>query len=108
MKKLLITVCLSGLLSVPSVVLGAEMAGPSLYGSFRTGISFSSGDASVGDFTSRWGIKGSHEVAEGLTASYKYEARMDTTSATTAGHRHDRTGGGRIVPNQPFRWIWNC
>ena len=27
MKKLLITVCLSGLLSVPSVVLGAEMAG---------------------------------------------------------------------------------
>ena len=77
-----------GQLSVPSVVLGAEMAGASLYGSFRTGISFGSGDASVGDFTSRWGIKGSHEVSEGLTASYRYEARMDTTSATTAGHRH--------------------
>ena len=96
MKKLLITVCLSGLLSVPAAVLGAEMAGASLYGSFRTGISFGSGDASVGDFTSRWGIKGSHEVSEGLTASYKYEARMDTTSATTAGHRHDGTGGGRL------------
>ena len=51
MKKLLITVCLSGLLSVPSVVLGAEMAGASLYGSFRTGISFGSGDASVADLT---------------------------------------------------------
>ena len=96
MKKLLTIVCLSGLLSVPSVVLGAEMAGPSLYGSFRTGLTFGSGDASVGDFTSRWGFKGSHEVAEGLTASYKYESRMDTTSATSAGHRHDGTGGGRL------------
>ena len=47
MKKLLITVCLSGLLSVPSVVLGAEMAGASLYGSFRTGLTFGSGDAAV-------------------------------------------------------------
>ena len=45
MKKLLITVCLSGLLSVPSVVLGAEMAGASLYGSFRAGLEFGSGDA---------------------------------------------------------------
>ena len=88
MKKLLITVCLSGLLSVPSAVLGAEMAGPSLYGSFRTGLAFGDGDASVSDFTSRWGFKGSHEVSEGLTASYKYESRFDSTDATTAGHRH--------------------
>ena len=85
MKKLLTIVCLSGLLSVPSVVLGAEMAGPSLYGSFRTGVSFGSGDSNVGDFTSRWGFKGSHEVAEGLTASYKYEAKMNTTNAQSSG-----------------------
>ena len=92
MKKLLITVCLSGLLSVPSAVLGAEMAGPSLYGSFRTGLTFGSGDASVGDFTSRWGFKGSHEVAEGLTASYKYESKFNTTNAESSGglgHGHD-------------------
>ena len=79
-------------LSVPSAVLGAEMAGPSLYGSFRTGVSFGSGDASVGDFTSRWGFKGSHEVSEGLTASYKYEAKMNTTNAASSGgvgHSHD-------------------
>ena len=94
MKKLLITVCLSGLLSVPSVVLGAEMAGPSLYGSFRTGLVFGSGNAKVSDVGSRWGIKGSHEVSEGLTASYKYEARMDTTNATTAGNRHDKLSSG--------------
>ena len=74
-----------GQLSVPSVVLGAEMAGPSLYGSFRTGVSFGSGDSNVGDFTSRWGFKGSHEVAEGLTASYKYEAKMNTTNAQSSG-----------------------
>ena len=89
MKKQLIAVGLAGLLAIPAVSFSAEMAGPSLYGSFRTGVSFGSGDASVSDFTSRWGFKGSHEVSEGLTASYKYESRMDTTSATSAGHRHD-------------------
>ena len=85
MKKLLITVCLSGLLSVPSAVLGAEMAGPSLYGSFRTGLIFGDGDASVSDIGSRWGITGSHEVAEGLTASYTLEVNANTTNAESAG-----------------------
>ena len=67
------------------------MAGPSLYGSFRTGLSFGSGDASVSDISSRWGFKGSHEVAEGLTASYKYESKFNTTNAESsggAGHTH--------------------
>ena len=100
MKKQLIAVGLAGLLTIPAVSFGAEMAGPSLYGSFRTGIIFGDGESNVGDFTSRWGIKGSHEVSEGLTASYKYEARMDTTDATTAGHRHEvagsLSGGGRL------------
>ena len=93
MKKLLITVCLSGLLSVPSVVLGAEMGGASLYGSFRAGLSFGSGDAKVQNYGSRWGIKGSHEVSEGLTASYKFEGGLDMTDAEAfggAGHGHDQ------------------
>jgi predicted porin len=85
MKKQLIAVGLAGLLTIPAVSFGAEMAGPSLYGSFRTGVSFGSGDSNVGDFTSRWGFKGSHEVSEGLTASYKYEAKMNTTSAVSSG-----------------------
>ena len=96
MKKQLIAVGLAGLLTIPAVSFSQEMAGPSLYGSFRAGLSFGSGDPSVSDYGSRWGIKGSHEVSEGLTAAYKYEARMDTASATSAGHRHDDTGGGRI------------
>ena len=81
MKKQLIAVGLAGLLTIPAVSFSAEMAGPSLYGSFRTGISVGDGDSNVSDFTSRWGIKGSHEVSEGLTASYRYEAKMNTTSA---------------------------
>ena len=96
MKKQIIAVGLAGLLAIPAVSFGAEMAGPSLYGSFRTGLSFGSGDASVGDFTSRWGFKGSHEVAEGLTASYKYESKFNTTNAESSGgvgHTHPATAG---------------
>ena len=92
MKKQLIAVGLAGLLTIPAVSFSAEMAGPSLYGSFRTGLTFGSGDASVGDFTSRWGFQGSHEVSEGLTASYKYESKFNTTNAESsggAGHGHD-------------------
>ena len=74
-----------GQLSVPSVVLGAEMAGASLYGSFRAGVTFGSGENSVGDFGSRWGITGSYEVSEGLTAAYKYETHLTTTNAESSG-----------------------
>ena len=91
MKKQLIAVGLAGLLTIPAVSFGAEMAGPSLYGSFRTGLIFGSGDATVSDLFSRWGFKGSHEVAEGLTASYKYESKIDTTNAESSGgtgHKH--------------------
>ena len=53
---------------------------------------FGDGDAAVSDIGSRWGFKGSHEVAEGLTASYKYESKFNTTNAESsggAGHSHD-------------------
>ena len=92
MKKQIIAVGLAGLLTIPTVSFGAEMAGPSLYGSFRTGLLFGSGDATVTDFYSRWGFKGSHEVAEGLTASYQYESKFNTTNAESSGgvgHTHD-------------------
>ena len=100
MKKQLIAVGLAGLLTIPTVSYSAEMAGASLYGSFRTGLSFGSGDASVKDFTSRWGFKGSHEVAEGLTASYKYESKFNTTNAESSGgvgHKHPAVPGSEAV-----------
>ena len=100
MKKQLIAVGLAGLLTIPTVSFSAEMAGPSLYGSFRTGLTFGSGDASVSDFTSRWGFKGSHEVSEGLTASYKYESKFNTTNAESGGgvgHKHPKVPGSEAV-----------
>ena len=33
-------------------------------------------DPSYSSFGSRWGIKGSSEVSEGLTAVYKFETRV--------------------------------
>ena len=59
--------------------------GVSLYGSFRGGVSFGSGDTNVVNLGSRWGIQGSGEVAEGLTAAFKYEGHMDITSAEFGG-----------------------
>ena len=68
MKKLLTVVCLSGLLSVPSVVFAEEDGGATWYGSLRVGVT-SSATAGVADGGSRWGVKGSSEVSEGLTAN---------------------------------------
>ena len=93
MKKQLIAVGLAGLLTIPAVSFGAEMAGPSLYGSFRTALQFGGGeDERVRDVGSRWGIKGSHEVAEGLTATYKYEQSLSTVSATLGSGRLSNIG----------------
>jgi hypothetical protein len=84
MKKLLTVVCLSGLLSVPSVVF----AEASWYGSLRAALK-SSDTAGLADGGSRWGVKGSSEVAEGLTAVYTFEHKIDSTSAGLLG-------GGRL------------
>ncbi len=44
----------------------------------RGGLNFSSGqDAKFDDLGSRWGIKGSNEVSEGLSAVYQYEVDID-------------------------------
>ena len=68
--------------------------GVALYGSFRTGLEFGSGDSSVRDIGSRWGLQGSAEVSEGLTAAFRYEANINTANAETSGglgHAHDGT-----------------
>ncbi len=40
---------------------------------------------------SRWGVKGSSEVSEGLTAVYRYEAALDLSSASLG-----EKGAGRL------------
>ena len=76
MKKLLTVVCLSGLLSVPSVVF----AEAGWYGSLRVGVT-SSGTAGLADGGSRFGVRGSSEVSEGLTAIYQFEHGINSTNA---------------------------
>ena len=108
MKKQLIAVGLAGLLAIPAVSFGAEVAGPSLYGSFRAGVSFGDGDAQVKNYISRWGIRGSSEVSEGLTAAYRYETNLDTANAGLSGGRLSYVslsgGFGTITAGQ----IWSA
>ena len=73
-------------LSVPSVVF----AEATWYGSLRGGLESSSGsDLKFYDDAggSRWGIKGSNEVSDGLTAVYRFEHSITTTDASQSGGR---------------------
>ena len=90
MKKLIAVMAFAGVLSVPSVLL----ADANWYGSLRGGVEFGGGDdARFKDGGSRWGIKGSNEVSEGLSAVYRFEAKIDSATATQpAGDRLSYVG----------------
>ena len=65
-------------LSVPSVIFAEDEGGASWYGSLRGGVEFGGGaDGQFGSYGSRWGIKGTSEVSEGLTALYQLETRIN-------------------------------
>ncbi len=54
----------------------------SWYGSLRGGVELKKGqDAKYYDGASRWGIKGSNEISEGLTAVYNFEHAFSTEDA---------------------------
>ena len=76
----------AGVLSVPSAVF----AEASWYGSLRAGVMSSDSNVKVFDGGSRWGVKGSHEAGEGLTAVYRFEHKMSTENAGLGG-------GGRLA-----------
>ena len=74
-------------LSIPSVIF----ADANWYGSLRGGVTFGGGeDARFMDGGSRWGIKGSNELAEGLSANYRFEHKFSTENAGL-------DGGGRLA-----------
>ena len=74
-------------LSVPSVIF----ADASWYGSVRGGVTFGGGaDTRFMDGGSRWGIKGSNELADGLSAIYQFEHKFSTEDA-------GMDGGGRLA-----------
>ena len=87
MKKSFLVFALAGLLSLPSVVL----AEASWYGSIRAG--WQSDDISgVANAGSRWGIKGTSEISEGLSAVYRFEHNIDSTSASLTSGRLSYVG----------------
>ena len=89
MRKLLTVSLLGVLLSIPSTVF----AQASWYGSIRTGIeSDASNNTGVADFDSRWGIRGTSEVSEGLTAVYRYERSIDSSDASEPDGRLSYVG----------------
>ena len=74
-------------MSVPSVIF----ADASWYGSIRGGLTFGAGDdARFMDGGSRWGVKGSNELADGLSAIYQFEHKFSTENA-------GMDGGGRLA-----------
>ena len=103
MKKLLTVVCLSGLLSVPSVVF----AEASWYGSLRAGINVA-GTTGVANGGSRWGIRGSSEVSEGLTAVYNFETNVDSTNATQPSGRLSYVGLSGGFGTLTIGQIWSA
>ena len=73
----------------PSVVL----AQATWYGSFRAGILSSSGDTTLHAPGSRWGVRGSNEISDGLSGVYRYEESLDLRNATLqAGNRLSYVG----------------
>ena len=90
-------------LTLPSVVF-AEGDAPNLYGSFRINLHSQDGETSIENSGSRWGMKGTPEVSEGLNVVYRYEQGLDLGNAGLASAKladdgetvTDVSSGGRL------------
>lgn len=83
----------AGVLSIPSAVF----AEASWYGSLRIGIESSDSNIRVADGPaglpgSRWGIRGSAEAGDGLTAVYQFEHKIDSRNASQGAGRLSYVG----------------
>ena len=105
MKKLLVTLALAGTLSVPSVVFSEA----TWYGSLRGGLQSGGGaDGQYFDGGSRWGIKGSAEVSDGLTAVYRFEHKISTSDGGQPGGRLAYAGLSGGFGTISVGQIWNA
>ena len=68
------------------------------------------GQTGVGDIysTSRWGIKGSSEVSEGLTAVYRFEHKINTPNATQPAGRLSYVGLSGGFGSLTIGQIWSA
>ena len=92
-------------LSVPSVIF----ADASWYGSLRGGVEVGGGnDASFKDGGSRWGIKGSSEISEGLSAVYRFEHKISTANASQPGGRLAYAGLSGSFGTVSLGQVWSA
>ena len=105
MKKLIAVMAFAGVLSVPSVIF----ADASWYGSLRGGVEVGGGnDASFKDGGSRWGIKGSSEISEGLSAVYRFEHKISTANASQPGGRLAYAGLSGAFGTVSLGQVWSA
>ena len=117
-------------LSVPSVIFAAEEEMPAeemaveeeapptpwydtgvvWYGKLGGGIEFGGDkDGRYADNGSRWGIKGSAEIADGLSAVYNFEASLNSSSATqNTGDRLSYMGLSGGFGNITMGRVWSA
>ena len=90
---------------MPSVVFAEAI----WYGSLRGGLQSSSGsDLEYFDGGSRWGIKGSAEVSDGLTAVYRFEHKISTANGSQPGGRLAYAGLSGGFGTLTLGQIWNA
>ena len=90
---------------MPSIVF----AEASWYGSIRSGVEFGGGmDARHVDAGSRFGVKGSSEVAEGLTANYNFEHKISSGNAGLPGGRLSYVGLSGGFGSLSIGQIWSA
>lgn len=99
-----ITLIFLGILSIPSAVF----AEASWYGSLRAGIQSSGSKLSVFDGHSRWGIRGSAEAGEGLTAVYRFEHKISTQDASQPEGRLSHVGLSGSFGTVTVGQIWSA
>ncbi len=78
MKKTLIAMAVASVVAAPMV---AVADGPTVYGSLRVALESNGDTLDVRDSATRWGIKGSNDLGNGLSAIYKLEQAVAADKA---------------------------
>lgn len=82
MKKNIIALAVAAAISAPVAMAGA----PTIYGKLNVNAEFANGsDMNINDTASRFGVKGSEDLGNGLKAVYKIEFDVDLAGATKDG-----------------------
>jgi predicted porin len=88
MKKSLIAMAVAATVATPMVASAAMLQATGdqdafdLYGSFRPQFISISNDEAIRDGGSRFGLKGTHDLGNGLESFYRLERRFNTTNAS--------------------------